>query len=426
MYISDFALDDFRSYRHQVVRFAPGVCVLLGANGQGKTNLVEAIAYLSRFSSHRASADTALVRHSATGEQPGGAVVRAKVHTHGRERVAELEIVRGRANRARLNRTAVAPKELLGLVKTVVFAPEDLSLVRGEPGERRRFLDEVAAQLWPSHQLACSELERIARQRGALLKQLGKDRRSGRRVDTSTLDIFTDSFIELATQVTVGRIRLVQELAETAKQYYYQVSDSERELICSYDFSAVKPLSEVALVDNASLEQAVLNDADSFAQSMRQALERVREDEIWRGVNLVGPHRDDLSLYLDHLPVKGYASHGESWSVALSLKLSSFQLLSEEVTGSVLSQVANGDEDSSVQELPILILDDVFAELDATRRRKLLDVVDKCQQVFITAAVASDIPEGLSGHVYRVHLDAAEGSIIAPVEEVTQGGAEGE
>ncbi len=172
MYISDFAIDDFRSYHHAVVRFQPGVCVLLGANGQGKTNLVEALAYLSSFSSHRASADTALVRQPPSGEQPGGAVVRAKVHTGERERVLELEIVRGRANRARINRTSVPPRELLGIVRTIVFAPEDLTLVKGDPGDRRRFLDEVAAQLWPSHQRAVSQFDKLARQRGALLKQL--------------------------------------------------------------------------------------------------------------------------------------------------------------------------------------------------------------------------------------------------------------
>lgn len=403
MYISDFAVDDFRSYRRAVVRFTPGICVLIGANGQGKTNLVEALAYLASFSSHRVHADTALVRLSRTGTDPAAAVVRAKVHHGQRERVLELEIVRGRANRARINRTQVPPKELLGLVKTVVFAPEDLSLVKGDPTHRRHFLDEVAAQLWPAHRLAVANFEKLARQRGALLKQLSKDRRAGRELDRFTLDIFTQKFLAAAVEVTQGRLNLLQRLDEILSRYYHHVSDSDRYLRAEYDFSALKPLQEIDVIDNIGLLVRFQNDPDRLGEHLQQALERVREEEIHRGVNLVGPHRDDLSLYLDHLPVKGYASHGESWSVALSLKLACFELLG----GASILEV---EADHSL-DMPVLILDDVFAELDARRRQKLLDIIDKCEQVFITAAVAADVPEGINGIRYEVVLDQQEGSI---------------
>lgn len=416
MYISDFAIDDFRSYHHAVVRFQPGVCVLLGANGQGKTNLVEALAYLSSFSSHRASADTALVRQPPSGEQPGGAVVRAKVHTGERERVLELEIVRGRANRARINRTSVPPRELLGIVRTIVFAPEDLTLVKGDPGDRRRFLDEVAAQLWPSHQRAVSQFDKLARQRGALLKQLSKDRKAGRSLDMATLEVFTDNFISAAVEVTAGRVRLLQALDPLARSYYTHVSDTSRTLRSTYEFSAVKPLSEVDVIANSTLADLLTADAEGFSARMKQAIQQVAEEEIWRGVNLVGPHRDDLALHLDHLPVKGYASHGESWSVALALKLACFELLGGPSVETLFGYVIEA-EDTSVQaqDMPILILDDVFAELDATRREKLLDVVDKCEQVFITAAVAADVPEDIEGATYAVVLDSEGGSACEPI-----------
>lgn len=422
MYISDFAIDDFRSYQHAVVRFQPGVCVLLGTNGQGKTNLVEALAYLSSFTSHRASADTALVRQPPCADQPGGAVVRAKVHTGERERVLELEIVRGRANRARLNRTSLPPRELLGIVKTIVFAPEDLALVKGDPAQRRHFLDEVASQLWPSHSRAVSQLDKLARQRGALLKQLSKDRRVGQDVDRATLAVFTDNFIAAAVEVTATRVRLLQSLDSLAERYYTHVSDTSRILQASYEFSLVKPLSNVDVIDHAALGTLIASDPEAYGEKLRQGIEQVAEEEIWRGVNLVGPHRDDVGLHLDHLPVKGYASHGESWSVALALKLACFELLGGPRADELETHSDAEPDKASQLDMPILILDDVFAELDATRRKKLLDVVDKCEQVFITAAVAADVPKGIDAATYQVVLDKEKGSTCQPLEASSEVG----
>ncbi|OKL50560.1 DNA replication/repair protein RecF [Boudabousia marimammalium] len=400
MYVTHVALDDFRSYRHVVVELAPGVTVFTGPNGQGKTNFVEAIAYLSTLSSHRVGADTALVRATANPPHPGGAVIRAKLVRGGRERILEIEIISGKANRARVNRAAVAPKELPGQVRTVTFSPEDLSLVRSEPGVRRRFLDEGLTQLNPSYGALKSEHDKIVRQRGALLKQLkyGADEYA-----QSTLEVWNQKLAEVAAQVIIARANLVEQLRGPAQAAHEHVSEGARQLELQY----------VAAIDSIIPPPTDSEESrEELTNRLLQAMELKRKDEISRGVNLVGAHRDDLEIGLDHLPVRGYASHGESWSVALALRLGMFAVL--------------GGQDEDASQRPILILDDVFAELDAGRREALGRLVSGAEQVLITAAVPEDLPESLHATQLRVRRDDEEGTQIGEgVELGSKAEAEG-
>lgn len=422
MRVSHVALDDFRSYRHAVVELPRGTTVLIGRNGQGKTNLVEAIAYLSAFSSHRVAAEGALVRVPAADsdeESPGGAVIRVKLVTgespapideggtpdaggpgegaqeFRHEQVIELEIVRGRANRARLNRTQVRPRDILGLVHTVVFAPEDLQLVRGDPAVRRAFLDELATQVRPTLAVVRSDFDRVARQRAALMKQAQARQRRGMAPDLSTLDVWDEQFCALSAQLTAARSALVDLLEDPAARAYDEVADSPRHLAIGLDASVDRVLGDGSGGDTPS----VAADVDAQAGRLRAALARVRPKEIERGVNLVGAHRDDLTLSLGGLPVKGYASHGESWSVALALRLAAFSLLEE-----------GGEE-------PILVLDDVFSELDAGRREGLARMVSGADQVIVTAAVEEDVPPSLRGHRLSVRADAERGTIVGEADD---------
>jgi recF protein len=425
MRVSHVALDDFRSYRHSVVELPPGTTVLVGRNGQGKTNLVEAIAYLSAFSSHRVAAEGALVRLPRGDEAaPAGAVIRVRLVSgeHGdgdeggtREQVIELEIVRGRANRARLNRTVLRPREIVGMVRTVVFAPEDLQLVRGDPAVRRHFLDDLATQLRPTLTVVRSDFDRVARQRAALMKQASARMRRGMAPDLSTLEVWDQQFAMLSAQLTAARAALVERLRAPVAAAYARVSDSPRELRVTLDASVDRVLAREAGVgvgmgtensesagagadeDAGALVNPHTDPTDVEAGRVRvlEALAAVREREVERGVNLVGAHRDDLVLDLGGMPVKGYASHGESWSVALSLRLGAFAVLEED-----------GEE-------PILVLDDVFAELDAERRRGLAEMVSGADQVLVTAAVAEDVPESLQGHRLVVRTDDEEGSVVS-------------
>ena len=393
MRVSHVALDDFRSWRQGVVELPAGPTVLLGANGQGKTNLVEAIAYLSTFSSHRVGAESALVRIPVDEAEaaPGGAVVRVRLVSHeGREQVVELEIVRGKANRARINRTQVRPREILGLVRTVVFAPEDLQLVRGEPGVRRAFLDDLAIQLRPMFAGVKSDFDRVARQRAALMKQAQARVRRGQSPDLSTVDVWDAQFAELSARVTAARAQVVRLLLGPAATAYDDVADSPRSLSLAFEAS----VDRVIGTDPEDPRTADLEDIEAQAARLLAALERVRDKEVERGVNLVGAHRDDLFLGLGRMPVKGYASHGESWSVALALRLGAFEILTDD------------------DETPILILDDVFAELDSARRRGLAALASRADQVLITAAVAQDVPESLDCHVVPIHWDAERGTVV--------------
>lgn len=394
MRVSHVALDDYRSWKRVVLELPAGPTLLLGSNGQGKTNLVEAIAYLSTFSSHRVSAESALVRIPLEeGEAaPGGAFVRVKtVGAEERERVVELEIVRGKANRARINRANVKPREVLGLVRTVVFAPEDLQLVRGDPSVRRALLDELAIQMHPTFASVRADFDRVARQRAALMKQAQAALRRGREPDLSTIEVWDERFAELSARVTAMRHGVASLLAGPASRAYDDVADSPRTLALSFDASIDRTIGTSA-EDPGSADLA---DIPAQTRRILAALLRVREQETLRGINLVGAHRDDLELTLGRMPVKGFASHGETWSTALALRLGSFDLLREE------------------GETPILILDDVFAELDELRRAGLVSRIGAADQVLITAAVAGDVPDSLAPHVVRISWSPESGSVAS-------------
>ena len=383
MRVSHVALDDFRSYRHAVVEFAPGTTVLLGSNGQGKTNLVEAVSYLSAFSSHRVSAEQALVRLPLSPDepQPGGAVVRVRLVTAGeRETVIELEIVRGKANRAKVNRTQVRPREVLGLLKSVVFSPEDLQIVRGDPQVRRQFLDDLLIQQHPLIAQVKSDFEKVARQRAALMKSAQSQLRRGFTPDFSTVEVWDDTFAQLSAQLSLARVGLVEELRGPAAHAYEEIGGSPRKLDIEF----------LASQGNCPVD----GDVATIAGELKEILASSRMKEAERGVNLFGAHRDDLKLTLGGMPVKGYASHGETWSVALSLRLGAFELLSRD-----------GDT-------PILILDDVFAELDSSRRAGLTRMITEAEQVLITAAVADDVPQELHAQVHAVHWDPELGTVV--------------
>ena len=383
MRVSHVALDDFRSYRHAVVEFAPGTTVLLGSNGQGKTNLVEAVSYLSAFSSHRVSAEQALVRLPLSPDepQPGGAVIRVRLVTAGeRETVIELEIVRGKANRAKVNRTQVRPREVLGLLKSVVFSPEDLQIVRGDPQVRRQFLDDLLIQQHPLIAQVKTDFDKVARQRAALMKSAQSQLRRGFTPDFSTVEVWDDTFAQLSAQLSLARVGLVDELRGPAAHAYEEIGGSPRKL--DIEFLASQGNCPVG------------GDLATIAGELKEILASARMKEAERGVNLFGAHRDDLKLTLGGMPVKGYASHGETWSVALSLRLGAFELLSRD-----------GDT-------PILILDDVFAELDSSRRAGLTRMITEAEQVLITAAVADDVPQELHAQVHAVHWDPELGTVV--------------
>ena len=378
MFVSNLSLHDFRSYTELVLALDPGVTAFVGHNGQGKTNIVEAVAYLGTFSSHRVASDAALVRHGT-----GGAVVRAKANRGGRETLVELEIVAGKANRARLNRAPVSrTRDVLGIVRSVVFAPEDLELVKGDPQARRRFLDDLLVLLTPRLAGVRSEYDKILRQRGALLKTAGAARRRGTSPDLSTLDVWDRHLAAAGAEITAARIDLLHSLRPRTAQAYEQVSSGQGEAHLGYRSALLGLDGEGEATPD---EEEALTDVVALEERLVEAMARVRGKEIDRGVSLVGPHRDDLVLTLGGLPAKGYASHGESWSYALALRLASFEVLSD-------------DDDGG----PVLILDDVFAELDVRRRERLATMVGGAEQVLITAAVAEDVPESLRGARFTV------------------------
>ncbi|GAA4688085.1 DNA replication/repair protein RecF [Pseudonocardia yuanmonensis] len=360
MHLRRLAVEDFRSWERAELLLEPGVTVLVGSNGVGKTNLVEAIGYLATLGSHRVATDAPLIRRGAQ-----RAIVRGQVVHQGRELNVELEITAGKANRARVNRAPVArPREILGILRSVLFAPEDLALVRGDPGERRRFLDELLVARYPRYAGVRSDYERVLRQRSALLKTART-----RHADLSTLEVWDGHLARHGAALLAGRLELVEGIAPHAEKAFAEVAPSSDPLTLAYRCSIPGELPGTA----PELEALLL---DELAQ--------VRRQEIERGVCLVGPHRDDLLLNLGEGPARGYASHGESWAIALALRLASYRLLKAD----------------DVE--PVLVLDDVFAELDAQRRRALSAVAAEAEQVVVTAAVAEDVPAELVGTRYAV------------------------
>ncbi|NYE36340.1 DNA replication and repair protein RecF [Nocardioides cavernae] len=374
MHVAHLTLHNFRSYADVDVALEPGATAFIGRNGQGKTNLVEAIDYLSRLSSHRVATDAPLVRAGAD-----QAVVRASVVKEGRTALLEVELNPGRANRARINRSPLPrPREIIGLVRTVVFAPDDLTLVKGDPSDRRKMLDDLLVLRTPRLAGVRSDYDRILRQRNSLLKTAGVARGTSRDAAMSTLEIWDDNLARVGAELLGARLALVEDLRP-------------------YLGKAYEAVARGASRDDADLEYRASVDVGSPDQDLRTALLDAlavrRKEELDRGISLVGPHRDELLLTLGNaelrLPVKGYASHGESWSFALALRLASYDLLR-----------ADGDD-------PILVLDDVFAELDAERRSQLAQLVAGAEQVLVTAAVAADVPASLQG----VRFLVADGAV---------------
>ncbi|WP_299294880.1 DNA replication/repair protein RecF [uncultured Mobiluncus sp.] len=408
MFVSDLALDWFRSYRQVIVHFPTGANVFVGANGQGKTNLLEAINYLAVLASHRIGTDAGLIFRE-TGDTadpsapPRAGVIRARIHPgtdvadpEARGELLEIELLAGRANRAMINRHNVRPRSLLGHLSTVLFAPEDLQLVQGDPAARRTFLDRIAIQLRPTLAGALSEYTKVARQRGAYLKDLAKRRAP---IDEIQLSIWDDALIPAAVEIMSARAWVIDQLVAHLPQVYVRIAGHPAPVGLTYADSVTKTLDLPA-----SEQQQLWSDPDSLTAAFRQALERRRADEARRGVNLVGPHRDELELALNGLPVKGFASHGESWSYALSLRLAEFSLLRD-----------------NFSDAPVLLLDDVFAELDDQRRAALLWAIDQADQVFLTSATGTEIPDALHATFYRVTLDPKTRE--SSVETLGQGAA---
>jgi DNA replication and repair protein RecF len=431
VHLTRLALTDFRSYTDVDVPLAAGVTIFSGPNGEGKTNLVEAVGYAATLASHRAAQDAPLIRRGAD-----QAIIRAAVSTAAHDALVEIELNAGRANRVRLNRTPLPkPREVLGVLRTVLFAPEDLALVKGDPGDRRRFLDDLLVAMAPRYAAVRADYDRVLRQRTALLKSAGpkggpRGNRQSREAVTATLDVWDAHLARIGAELLVAREHLVAALRPYVESAYAAVAGSGRgPAAIEYRRSFDGPARDGGPVrdDGAGQEDGTSGAggaaSDQGAQTgashgdrvraaelaLRAALTEVRPSELDRGVCLAGPHRDELDLMIRNLPARGYASHGESWSMALALRLASFDLLRA------------GRED------PVLILDDVFAELDAGRRDRLAALVATAEQVLVTAAVPADIPPLLAGAHFRVAggtltgwqkpgADAAPGAVTADAD----------
>ncbi len=354
MRLNHLSLKNFRSYTELELSFEPGVTIFVGRNGEGKTNIIESILYLSFLSSHRTSYDQPLIQLGST-----SAYIRATIDNGERELLVELEINADKANRARINQNPVrSQKNLYGALQAIYFSPEDLDLVRGDPSDRRRFIDELLILRSPRMAGVISDYDRAVRQRNALLKS---------RSSLSSLESWDKQVAEFGGEIVAARLSALKELEPIFTSVYQEISPEKRAYI-TYKSSTENP----SLIPKEN-SQAILN----------QMLE-IRSSEIERGLTLVGPHRDDLLLMLGDHFVKGYASQGESWSIALSLKLASYQLLQNDGAK------------------PILILDDVFSELDEERRERLIALAHGAEQTFITVAVQSDLPKEITGNLYSV------------------------
>ncbi|HEU5427407.1 MAG TPA: DNA replication/repair protein RecF [Actinocrinis sp.] len=404
MRLSHLSLADFRSYAGLELPLEAGVGVFVGRNGQGKTNVIEAIGYLANQGSHRVAQDAPLVRAGAE-----RAVVRGAVRHEDRTALVELEINPGRSNRARLNRAPVnRPRDVLGYLRTVLFAPEDLALVKGDPSERRRFIDELLVARAPRYAAVRADYERALKQRNALLRSASMMRRAargGQAADLSTLDVWDAHLAKAGAQLLAARLGLLRALTPLVDKAYGTIAGHPG---ATMEYRPSCPLDPDARVDDLARQQSTADsatassataanrppDASELEAALAAALARSRPDEVDRGITLVGPHRDDVLFAIDYgngpLPAKAYASHGESWSFALAVKLASYELLR-----------ADGIE-------PVLLLDDVFAELDSSRRAHLVAVAASAEQVLITAAVDADVPAELGG----VRYDVTKGAVM--------------
>lgn len=413
MYVSDLALDYFRSYRSLVLRLPAGPSVFLGANGQGKTNLLEAINYLAVLASHRISADSGLIFRNQE-ESNRAAVIRARLHhaplatptpagtgekpsesPNGPKQnpiageLLEIEIVAGRANRAMINRHPTAVRNLIGHLSTVLFAPQDLELVAGDPASRRRFLDQIIIQLHPTAAGVILDYQKVLRQRGAYLKDLS---RCHARQDEFQLQVWDEQLAPLAAKIMRERQEVADTLTQLLPGIYAEISpENPGSAALTYADSVSKCLGW----DAVQRAQNFTSESELTA-GILQALQQRREDEIRRGVNLVGPHRDELNLELNGFPVRGFASHGENWSFALALRLAQYRIFR-----------------SHFEDPPVLLLDDVFAELDGRRKSALVASFNDADQVLITSATGTEIPLELQGNTFHVAMNAKRESEVS-------------
>lgn len=381
MFVRYLGLRDFRSWAHAELELQPGRTVFVGPNGYGKTNLIEALWYSSVLASHRVATDAPLVRSGSP-----RAVISTIVVNEGRECAVDLEIASGRANKARLNRSPVrSTREVVGVLRAVLFAPEDLALVRGDPMDRRRYLDDLATLRRPRIAAVRADYDKVLRQRTALLKTAAGARQRGDHGLLETLDVWDGRLAAHGAELMAARIDLVNEVAPEVAKAYQLLAPGPRAASIGYRAS----------IDLGGEGQA---DADFLEAALLAALSQRRNAELERGVCLVGPHRDDLELQLGDQPAKGFASHGESWSLALALRLAAYELLRGE-----------GSD-------PVLLLDDVFAELDAARRRALAAVAGSAEQVLVTAAVAADIPTGWDARQVAIELRDDDSGRVSVVQ----------
>jgi DNA replication and repair protein RecF len=370
VYVRHLGLRDFRSWANVELELTPGRTVFVGPNGVGKTNLVEALWYSSTLGSHRVATDAPLVRVGAQ-----RAVVSTIVVNDARECAVDLEITAGRANKARLNRSPVrSQREIIGVLRAVLFAPEDLALVRGDPGDRRRYLDDLATVRRPRVAGIRADYDKVLRQRTALLKSASGPRFRGDCGALDTLDVWDGHLATHGAELMAARMTLVNELAPVVQKSYQLLAPASRPASIAYHASGFEP-------------EPAEPDIDLLRSALLEKMAARRDAELERGVCLVGPHRDDLELRLGEQPAKGFASHGESWSMALALRLASYELLR-----------ADGSD-------PVLLLDDVFAELDTARREALAAAAASAEQVLVTAAVLDDIPRDWAATLVHITVN---------------------
>ena len=379
MFVKHLTLSHFRNHKNTDLQLEPGVNLLVGPNGQGKTNVVEAIEYLSTLSSHRVAGYQALINKDAA-----GAIIRLKVSHQDRDVLVDIELSRENQNQLRINQSPVnRMRDVLGTVQSVVFAPEDIDIVKRDPSNRRAFIDQLLIQLTPRMAGVIADYERVLKQRNTLLKTARATGTKGSAL--STLDAWDESLTKFGSEIVQARLSLLERIKPYLTDAYQAIAiaNNEPNVLMKSSLLGAQVVDDF---EEAELEFLEITKIDSVPELYREKLVSVRNKELERGITLIGPHRDDLVLLLGDLPAKGYASHGESWSYALALRLASARLLSEEST--------TGD--------PVVILDDVFAELDASRRQRLAELVSGNEQVIITAAVAEDVPSTLKATVYEV------------------------
>ncbi|MHA7861796.1 DNA replication/repair protein RecF [Tessaracoccus sp. Y36] len=387
MFVTELALADFRNYHEAHLELTSGVTVFVGANGQGKTNLVEAIEYLSTMSSHRVSTTGPLIRAGAS-----SAIIRARVQAaRDDDRLIwlELEVVPGKSNVARLNRAPLQrPRELVGALRTVVFSPMDIAIVRGDPSDRRGWLDSLVVTRWPRMAGVKQDFDRVLRQRNALLKSMsGRSQVSQGGDEDITLAVWNEQLAALGAELLHARLDTLADVLPYAQRAYETIAPKNNQIDAVYKSGL--DLADVAAAEDVRAE---------LQRRLLEAMDRLRGDELHRGMTLVGPQRDDVELSIGELPAKGYASHGESWSLALSLRLGGFSLVRDDGTE------------------PVLVLDDVFAELDVARRERLGAAIADAEQVLITAAVGADVPDFPAERRFTVNAGT-----VAPFQDAQSG-----